>query len=111
LHQYTESDKQTTEIDTDLAAQVLLEKYELIKEMLYDHDYHTFFTGKSSEKAQAIVATMDYVIGLGQKRKDTYLALVQKLTRAYPLCATTNMTERLNLEVGFHKAVKASLQI
>ncbi len=109
LHQYTESDKQTTGVDTDLAAQVLLEKYELIKEMLHGHEYHTFFTGKSSEKAQAIVATMDYVIGLGQKRKDTYLALVQELTRAYSLCATTNMAERLNLEVGFHKAVKASL--
>ncbi len=49
------------------------------------------------------------MIGLGQKRKDTYLALVQELARAYSPCATSHIAERLNLEVGFHKAVKTSL--
>lgn len=109
LAQYTESDKKTTGVDTEVAAQVLLEKYDLIKELLHGHDYSKFFTGKPSEKLQAIVETMDYIIELREERKNDYLKLVTEMARAYSLCATTDVAESLNLEVGFHKAVKAGL--
>lgn len=109
LNQYTESDKKTTGVDTELAAQLLLEKYDLIRELLHGHDYSKFFTGKPGEKMQAIVETMDYIIGLREERKNDYIKLVNEMARAYSLCATTDIAERLNLEVGFHKAVKASL--
>jgi len=109
LAQYTESDKQTTGVDTEVAAQVLLEKHDLIKELLYGHDYSKFFTGKPSEKMQAIVETMDYIIGLREDRKNDYVKLVTEMARAYSLCATTDVAESLNVEVGFHKAVKAGL--
>ena len=109
LSEYTESDKQTTGLDADLAAQVLIEKHDLIKELLHGHDYGKFFAGKPSEKMQAIVETMDFVIGLRQERKNDYIKLVTELSRAYSLCATTDIAEGLNVEVGFHKAVKASI--
>lgn len=109
LSQYTESDKKTTGVDTDVAAQVLLEKYDLIKELLHGHDYSKFFTGKASEKMQAIVETMDFIIEFRDERKNDYIRLATELVRAYSLCATTDIAERLNMEVGFHKAVKASL--
>jgi type I restriction enzyme R subunit len=109
LAQYTESDKKTTGVDTEVASQVLLEKYDLIKELLHGHDYRKFFTGKPSEKMQAIVETMDYIIGLREDRKNDYIKLVTEMARAYSLCATTDIAESLNLDVGFHKAVKASL--
>ena len=109
LNQYTESDKKTTGVDTDVAAQLLLETYDLIKELLHGHDYSKFFDGTPSEKMQAIVETMDYIIGLREDRKNDYIKLVNEMARAYSLCATTEIAERLNLEVGFHKAVKASL--
>ena len=109
LSQYTDSDKKTTGLDTEVAAQVLLEKHDLIKELLHGHDYSKFFTGKPSEKMQAIVETMDYTIGLRDDRKNDYIRLVTEMARAYSLCATTDIAERLNVEIGFHKAVKASL--
>lgn len=109
LAQYTESDKKTTGVDTEVASQVLLEKHDLIKELLHGHDYSKFFTGKPSEKMQAIVETMDYIIGLREDRKNDYIKLVTEMARAYSLCATTDVAESLNVEVGFHKAVKASL--
>ncbi len=109
LSQYTESDKKTTGVDADMAAQVLLEKHDLIKELLHGHDYSKFFTGKPSEKMQAIVETMDFIIEFRDQRKNDYITLVTELTRAYSLCATTEIAERLNIEVGFHKAVKSSL--
>jgi len=109
LAQYTESDKKTTGVDTEVASQILLEKHDLIKELLHGHDYSKFFTGKPNEKMQAIVETMDYIIGLRENRKNDYIKLVTEMARAYSLCATTDIAESLNLEVGFHKAVKASL--
>jgi len=109
LNQYTESDKKTTGVDTEVASQVLLEKHDLIKDILHGHDYNKFFDGKPSEKMQAIVETMDYIIGLREDRKNDYIKLVTEMARAYSLCATTEVAERLNVEVGFHKAVKASL--
>lgn len=109
LAEYTESDKNTTGVDADMAAQVLLEKHDLIKELLHGHDYKKFFTGKPSEKMQAIIETMDFIIELRENRKNDYIKLVTELSRAYSLCATTDIAERLNIEIGFHKAVKASL--
>ena len=88
LAQYTESDKKTTGVDTDVASQVLLEKHDLIKELLHGHDYSKFFTGKPSEKMQAIVETMDYIIGLWEDRKNDYIKLVTEMAR-HILCATT----------------------
>ncbi|AGA67859.1 type I site-specific deoxyribonuclease, HsdR family [Desulfitobacterium dichloroeliminans LMG P-21439] len=109
LAQYTESDKKTTGVDTEVAGQELLIRHDLIKELLHGHDYSKFFTGKPSEKMQAIVETMDYIIGLREDRKNDYIKLVTEMARAYSLCATTDIAESLNVEVGFHKAVKASL--
>lgn len=109
LSQYTESDKKKVGVDTEVAAQKLIEKHDLIKELLYGHDYSKFFAGKPSEKMQAIVETMDYIIGLREDRKNDYIKLVTEMSQAYSLCATTDIAERLNVEVGFHKAVKASL--
>ncbi len=109
LSQYTESDKKTTGVDAEAAVKVLLERYDLIKELLHGHDYSKFFIGKPSEKMQAIIETMDYIIGLREDRKNEYIKLVTEMSRAYSLCATTDIAEQLNLEVGFHKAVKASL--
>ena len=109
LAKYTDSDKKTAGVDMVVAAQKLLERHDLIKELLHGHDYSKFFNGKPSEKMQAIVETMDYITGLRADRKTDYIKLVTELARVYSLCATTDIAERLNLEVGFHKAVKASL--
>ncbi|GAB6151617.1 hypothetical protein JCM17380_03670 [Desulfosporosinus burensis] len=67
----------------------MLERHDLIKEMLHGHDYSKFFTGKPSEKMQAIVETMDFIIELRENRKDDYIKLVTEMARAYSLCATT----------------------
>jgi type I restriction enzyme R subunit len=109
LNDYTESDREKTGVDTEVAAALLVEKYELIKELLHGHDYGKFFTGSASERMSAIVETIDYIIGLREERKNDYLKLVSELSRAYSLCATTDIAEKLNLEVGFHKAVKSGI--
>ena len=58
---------------------------------------------------QAITQTMDFVLGLEEDSKKDYLQLVAELAKAYSLCSTTDAAKEVNVEVGFHKAVKASI--
>lgn len=109
LAEYTESDRETAGVDTEMAASIMIEKLELIKELIYEHDYSKFFNGTSKERMQAIIETMDYVIGLRANGKKEYMKYVTELSRAFSLCATTDEAQTINNEVSFHKAVKASL--
>ncbi|WP_410989330.1 type I restriction endonuclease subunit R [Bacillus cereus] len=109
LNQYTDSDRKIAGVDTSLAVDVMLEKHQLVLEMLYGHDYSGYKSDKSSQRIKAIVNTMDYVIGLGEDEKKRFLNTVTELSKAYALCATTPEAEELNDEIGFFKAVKASI--
>ncbi|WP_336809031.1 type I restriction endonuclease subunit R [Bacillus cereus] len=109
LKQYTDSDRKTAGVDTSLAVDLMLEKHQLVLEMLHGHNYSGYKSEKSSQRIKAIVNTMDYVIGLGEDEKKRFLNTVTELSKAYALCATTPEAEELNDEIGFFKAVKASI--
>ncbi|QDK67677.1 type I restriction endonuclease subunit R [Bacillus halotolerans] len=109
LKQYTDSDRKTAGVDTSLAVDLMLEKHQLVLEMLHGYDYSGYKSEKSSQRIKAIVNTMDYVIGLGEDEKKRFLITVTELSKAYALCATTPEAEELNDEIGFFKAVKASI--
>lgn len=109
LNNYTENDRNTAGIDTAVANQLLLEKLELIHELLHGHNYSDFASAKATKRMQAIVATVDYIIGLREERKKDYLKLVTELAKAFSLCATTDDAKLHNVEIAFHKAVKAGI--
>ena len=109
LAQYTQPDRERTGVDPNVAADILLEKIDLIRELLHGHNTNLFYTGKSSDKMRVIISTMDFILGLKENRKKDYIQLVSELTKAYALCATTDIAEPLNVEVGFHKAVKVAI--
>lgn len=109
LKQYTDSDRENTGIDTALAVDLMLEKFEIIQEMLYKHDYDAFHSDKPSGRMKAITETMDFVIGLGEEEKKRFMQVVTELAKAFALCATEPEAQELNAEIGFFKAVKAGL--
>ena len=109
LSQYTVSDRENTGIDTDQAVDILLEKYQLIQDLLHGFDYSGFASGSAAQRMQTIVATIDYVLGLGEKGKKEFITYVTELAKAFALCSTTEQAEALNVEIGFFKAVKAGI--
>lgn len=109
LQQYTESDRKTTGIDTDQAVDLMLERLQLIRELLHGHDYSKHRSDKASERMKAIVETVDYVLGLGEEGKRNFLNYVTELSRAFALCATTEEAQQASLEIGFFKAVKSGI--
>ena len=109
LKEYTESDQAQTAIDTDKAVELMLLKYDVIQDMLYNLDYSKFNSDKKSERYYTISNTMDYVIGLGEYERQRFIKTVTELGKAFALCATESTAQELNDEIAFFKAVKAGL--
>jgi len=109
LAQYTVSDRENTGVDVDQAVDLMKEKYSLVRDLLHGFDYSKFKTGTASERMKAIVACIDFVLGLGENGKKDFLNYVTELARAYALCSTTDEAEELNVEIGFFKAVKVGI--
>ncbi|HDM1720866.1 TPA: type I restriction endonuclease subunit R [Staphylococcus aureus] len=109
LKEYTESDQAQTAIDTDKAVELMLLKYDVIQDMLYNLDYSKFNSEKKSERYYTISDTMDYVIGLGEDERQRFIKTVTELGKAFALCATEPTAQELNDEIAFFKAVKAGL--
>lgn len=109
LQQYTENDRKMAGIDTDQAVDFMLEKLQLIREMLHGHDYLEFKSERASERMQGIVETVDYVLGLGEEGKRNFLNWTTEVARSFSLCATTVAAEQVNVEISFFKAVKSGI--
>lgn len=109
LAQYTDSDRRTTGIDTAEAIAIMLEKYEVVKDILNDFDYQPFLTGKPTEKMATLAAAVDYILSLEEERKKSFLHHVTELAQAYSLCSTTPEAEAINVEIGFFKSIKAGI--
>lgn len=109
LKQYTAKDQENAGIDTSVAVDVMMEKFEIIQEMLYRHDYSTFNSDRASERMQAIIQTVDFIIGLGDEEEKRFLQVVTELSKAFALCSTEAEAQDLNAEIGFFKAVKSGI--
>ena len=109
LIQYTDNDREQVGVDTALAVSVMLEKLDIVRDILHQHDYSKYFGDRYSEKLQVIMETIDHVIGLREERKNDYLKYVSELSKAYSLCSTTAEAEKYNVEIGFFKSVRAGI--
>jgi type I restriction enzyme, R subunit len=108
LQVYTEQDQKQTGLDTALAVKVLLEKLDIIRELLHKHDYSKYFKGKNTYKLKAITETIDFVIGQQKETRDNIIRTISDLSKAYGLCATTFEAEKNNVEIGFFKTIRAA---
>jgi len=109
LKQYTESDKKNAGIDTSVVLDIMFEKYEIIQDMLYKHDYSKFQSVRPTERMRAIIETVDFIIGLGEEQKKMFLRVVTELGKAFALCSTEDEAQEINAEIGFFKAVKSGI--
>ena len=109
LQEYTTDDRKQAGIDTQVAVDLMLEKYDLIQEMLYKHNYSDFQAEKQSIRFKVLNETVDFILGLGKEERKRFLDLVTELSKAYALCAMEEDAKELNAEIGFLKAVKVGL--
>lgn len=109
LVQYTDNDRNQVGVDTKLAVSVMLEKLDVVRDILHKHDYSKYFGDKFSDKLKSITETIDFVIGLKEERKKDFMKFVSELSKAFSLCSTTVEAEKHNIEIGFYKTVRAGI--
>lgn len=110
LDQYTDQDRQQTGVDTEQAAQIMLEKLEIIHDMLHKYDYQPFFTSSNHlEKLKIITGAIEHILALDKKQKEAFITTTLELMQSYSLCSTTQVAKKHNLEIGLLKTIRAGL--
>ena len=100
--------KGQTAIDQEQAALLLIEKYEVVRDMLHGFDYRAVIAEAPGRRISGIARAMEFILGLedGKKR---FLAAVSLLTRAFALAVPHKTALAIRDEVGFFQAVRAAL--
>lgn len=109
LKQYTDSDRGNTGIDSSQAEAIMIEKLELLRQVMYKYDYTEYMTGSPRGRMNAIVGGMNFILGLSEQEQKEFKLLCIELAKAHSLCAATDLGREVALEVSYFKAVKASL--
>lgn len=109
LKQYTNTDRQNTGIDTDVAVAVMLEKLEILRDMMHGYDYSKYMGNSQVERMRTIVGGMDFILGKKEEEQKEFKKTALELGKAHALCTATDKGKEKALEVSYFKAVKASL--
>ncbi|MDD3819642.1 MAG: HsdR family type I site-specific deoxyribonuclease, partial [Actinomycetota bacterium] len=98
-------------IDKEEAVAVLVEKYEILKSIIYGYDYSKIFeTEDYNEKMKIIQGAIDFIVS-DDDRKERFLKYSLELTKAYALSVPHPEALKLADEVAFFDAVKSRIKI
>ena len=90
------------------AVDLMLEKMEIIQQMLSKIDYKPYFDADVSTKLSLILQTEDYILGL-QDGKKRFVNEVNALSKAFAIAIPHDEAMSEKEEVSFFQAVKARL--
>lgn len=122
LAQYSKPDQDKTGIDEAQAVAVMLEKYEIVRDMFHGFDYRTAMDGTPMERLAMMAGAIEWILDkqqqwaaaektgeakkLAQRRfADGVLAL----SRAFALAGSSDEARGIRDEVGFFQAIRAAL--
>ncbi len=122
LGQYSGSDQRQAGIDEAEAVAVLLEKYEVVKEMYHGFDYARGLAGTGHERLVVLAEAIEWILEQqheaaaretsedGKRRENRrYQDSVLALSKAFALASATDEARAIRDEVGFFQTVRAAL--
>lgn len=122
LAQYSKPDQDKTGIDESQAVAVLLEKYEIVRDMFYGFDYSTGLGGAPSDRLVMMAGAIEWILekqqqwASAEKTPDTknkarrrFADGVLALSKAFALAASSDEARDIREEVGFFQAIRAAL--
>lgn len=107
LSEYSERDRGKAGIPQELAVDVLLEKYEIIRALCHGFDYSPFFTVSPEERLHTITAAMEYILSLNEGRK-RFMQAVGDLSKAFALAVPHEKALAIRDEVAFFQTLRAT---
>ncbi len=95
-------------VNQEEAVTVMLEKYEIVKDMYHGFDYLTLIQADPAKRITGIAAALEHLLQIedGKKR---YLTAVTALSQAFALAVPHEEALRIRDEVGFFQEVRSSL--
>lgn len=90
------------------AVEIMLEKLEVVRSILYGFDYSAFFSSAVKDKLSLILQAEDFILGLDDG-KNRFIREVSLLGQAYALAKPDPATFENAEEIAFFQAVKARL--
>ncbi|TQV61883.1 MAG: type I restriction endonuclease subunit R [Halothiobacillaceae bacterium] len=122
LAQYSKNDQDKTGIDEARAVAVMLEKYEIVRDMYHGFDYLSAMSGMPQERLGVMAGAIEWILDMQQKlaanektkegKKDAhrrYQDAVLTLSKAFALASASDEARDIREEVGFFQAIRAAL--
>ena len=122
LQQYSNSDKENTGVDEAQAIAVMLEKYEVVRDMYHGFDYLTALNGTPQQRLVMMAGAIEWILDLQQTlaaretseqgKKEAhrrYQDAVLALSKAYALASASDEAKAIREEVGFFQAIREAL--
>ncbi|ASJ23805.1 type I restriction endonuclease subunit R [Laribacter hongkongensis] len=122
LQQYSKNDQENTGVDEAQAIAVMMEKYEVVRDMYHGFDYHSALSGTPQERLAMMAEAIEWILDLQQKlaakektkegKKNAhrrYQDAVLALSKAFALASASDEAREIREEVGFFQAIRAAL--
>ncbi len=119
---YSPADRQKTGIDEAQAVAVMLEKYEVVRDMFHGFDYLSGLTGSAKDRLTVLAGALEWVLDFQQKAAAAetteegkkrahrrYSDAVLALSTAFSLSSASEEARDIRNEVGFFQTVRAAL--
>lgn len=122
LQQYSRKDQENTGVDEAQAISVMIEKYEIVRDMYHGYDYASAMAGTPQERLVMMAGAIEWILDLQQKlaaKENTkegkknahrrYQDAVLALSKAFALASASDEAREIREEVGFFQAIRAAL--
>ncbi|MEC8887251.1 MAG: type I restriction endonuclease subunit R [Pseudomonadota bacterium] len=122
LGNYSGGDRGKTGISQADAVAVMIEKYEIVKDMFFGFDYLAGIKGEAKDRLAVMASAMEWILEAQRKaaEKETsaeakkeahkrYSDAVLNLSKAFALAASSDEAKTIRDEVGFFQAIRAAL--
>ena len=122
LGQYSREDRQHAGIDEAEAVAVMLEKFEIVRDMFHGFDYRSGLAGSPQERLASLAGAIEWILEMQQReaaretteegRKHAHRRFndaVLALSKAFALAAASDEARNIRDEVGFFQTVRAAL--
>ncbi len=122
LVDYSNNDRKNVGIDQKQAVDVMMEKYQIVKDMFFGFDYAAGLHGQPKARLVVLAGAMEWILESQRRAAEKessdkakkqahkrYCDAVLNLSRAFALAASSDAARDIIDEVGFFQAIRAAL--
>jgi type I restriction enzyme R subunit len=122
LAQYSPRDREQTGVDETQAVAVMMEKYEVVRDMFHGFDYRAALDGAPQQRLAMMASAIEWILDKQQQwaaheqtpegkkaAQRRYQDAVLALSKAFALASASDEAREIREEVGFFQAIRAAL--